>query len=791
MDVQVHLMPAKDYPGELKQVIVRQNIIEFTAENAIMHVHLLTERIVRFRFTPDLFQKDFSYAIDPQFKPQHVVFEIKETGEFQIIITRLIKIKIRKSTLEIVIEDAEGNLLCEDDGGYHFEQNKGYGGYYVYSSKKIRDDECFYGLGDKSSNLNLRGRRFLNWGTDTYGFAKEQDPLYRNIPFYYGLTGGRAYGILFDNSFQTFFDFGFENQQVLSFWAEGGEMNYYFFYGPELITVAEQYVLLTGKPEMPPLWSLGYQQSKWSYYPDSKVREIASEFRTRKIPCDVIHLDIDYMHGYRCFTWDNERFPDPSRLIHDLEKDGFKIVTIIDPGIKIDKEYFVYREGVEKGMFCRRQDGDLMRGKVWPGDCHFPDFTNPEVRKWWGELCVHLTKHGVHGVWNDMNEPSVFEAGTFPDDVRHHYEGLDVSHRRAHNVYGMLMARSSYEGMKKHLPEKRTFIITRSGYSGVQRYASIWTGDNVASWEHLWIGNIQCQRMSVSGVSFIGTDIGGFIGEPDGELFVRYIQMAVFHPFFRGHSSADQGDKEPWAFGNNYEALIRKAIELRYQLLPYIYTTFWQHVFRGTPVIRPLAFLDQQDKNTLLRNEEFGFGDNLLICPISKPDVTGRKMYLPKGKWFNFFTQEELSGGNEIWVDVQPDTFPLFVKAGAIIPMVPVAQSTVAIDRKEIQLHAYFSESRCHSEFYEDDGEGYGYRKGDFSIKRFSVFGNKKQMRIIQNKFGNFKTAYSEYQIIIHGLPMKPRRVIIDGQTLKLAIRGRDRSLSFKAPADFKRIEIH
>lgn len=791
MDVQAPSMPAKDYPGPLKQVKANHHIIELEAENTVLQVHLLSDRIVRFRYSPDLFQKDFSYAIDPQFKPVQVPYELKDSDEFQVIITPLLKIKIRKKNFEVVIEDAEGNVLCEDHGGFHFEQNRGFGGYYVYNSKKIQDDECFYGLGDKASNLNLRGRRFLNWGTDTYGFAKEQDPLYRNIPFYYGLTGGRAYGIFFDNSFQTFFDFGFENQHVLSFWAEGGEMNYYFIYGPELLTVAEQYALLTGRPEMPPLWSLGYQQSKWSYYPEKKVREIAFEFRNRKIPCDVIHLDIDYMHGYRCFTWDLERFPDPSGMIRSLEKEGFKIVTIIDPGIKIDKEYFVYREGVAKGMFCRRQDGDLMRGKVWPGDCHFPDFTHPEVRKWWSDLCIHLIKHGVRGIWNDMNEPSVFEAGTFPDDVRHYYEGLDVSHRRGHNVYGMQMARASYQGMKKYLPEVRPFIITRSGYSGVQRYAAIWTGDNVASWEHLWIGNIQCQRMSVSGVSFIGTDIGGFIGEPDGELFVRYIQMAIFHPFFRGHSSADQGDKEPWAFGPVYEALIRKAIELRYCLLPYIYSTFWQYVFRGTPVIRPLAFLDQKDKNTLLRNEEFGFGDHLLVCPISKPDVTGRKMYLPKGRWFNYFTNEELTGGQEIWVDVKPETFPLFVKAGAVIPHFSVAQNTSSIDKKELFLHVYFSESRQHSELYEDEGDGYGYLKGDFSVKRFSVFGNKNQMRILQNKYGNYKSETREYHIIVHGLPFKVKQVMIDGQTIKLAMKSREKAVSFKAPPDFRRIEIH
>ncbi|MCC6384580.1 MAG: glycoside hydrolase family 31 protein [Bacteroidia bacterium] len=791
MEVSNKQTPSKDYPGAVKQFIANSHVFEFVAVNARLHVYVLTDKVFRFRYTPEVFHKDFSYAIDPAFKPSVSRVSVKENEDSFLITTLALRVKISKKNLEVLIEDLNGNILSEDIGGYHFEPNQGFGGYYVYCSKRILEDECFYGLGDKSSNLNLRGRRFLNWGTDTYGFAKEQDPLYKNIPFFYGLTKGKGYGIFFDNTFQTFFDFGFENPEVLSFWAEGGEMNYYFIYGPELISVAEQYTDLTGRPELAPLWSLGYQQSKWSYSPESKVREVAQQFRSRKIPCDVIHLDIDYMDGYRCFTWDNERFPDPAKLIQDLEKDGFKIVTIIDPGIKIDTDYFVYQQGIENAYFCRRQDGDLMRGKVWPGECHFPDFTHPDVRNWWAGLCSNLTRYGVAGIWNDMNEPAVFESGTFPDDVRHYYEGLDVSHRRTHNVYGMQMARASYEGMKKQLPEKRPFVITRSGYSGVQRYASVWTGDNVASWEHLWIGNIQCQRMSVSGVSFIGTDIGGFIGEPDGELFVRYIQMAVFHLFFRGHSSADQGDKEPWAFGKKYEGYIRKTIELRYRLLPYIYSTFWQYVSKGTPAIRPLAFIDQHDSHTLLRNEEFGFGDHMLICPIGKPDVTGRKVYLPKGKWVNYFTQQEIEGGQEIWVEVQPDTFPLFVRSGAVIAHAEVAQHTSDLNKTEMQLHIYYSASRYHSWLYEDEGEGYAYTKGRFSVKKFSVFGNKRQMRVLQEKFGSYQAGSSEYGIHIHSLPFKPRRVMIDGQIIKLAPRRREKSVFFKAPVTFKRIEIH
>jgi len=783
------VIPVKDFPGNIQHHYKKDGRFYFETENSKLEVKVVTDQIIRFRFNSEYFATDFSYALDPSLKEQTYTSEIRESETNYHLFTAAFHVLINKTNLKIRIEDHSGKVVCEDENGYHWEPNPGYGGNYIYCSKHIQTGECFYGLGDKPCDLNLRGKRFLNWGTDTYGFAKEQDPLYRNIPFYYGLHDGIGYGLFFDNSFQTFFDFGHENPEVASFWAEGGEMSYYFIGGPELLTVAENFTLLTGRPELPPMWSLGYHQSKWSYFPASTVKQIASEFRSRKIPCDVIHLDIDYMDGFRCFTWDKERFPDPDRMIGELQKEGFETVLIIDPGIKIDPNYSVYRDGLDKGYFCKRQDGDLMRGKVWPGDCNFPDFTNPKVRAWWSDLVAPLTKQKVGGVWNDMNEPAVFEIGTFPDDVRHNYEGLEVSHRRGHNVYGMQMARATYEGLKKHQPAKRPFVLTRSGFAGVQRYSAVWTGDNVSSWEHLWIANMQCQRLSVSGVSFCGSDIGGFIGAPDGELFVRYIQMAIFHPFFRGHSSNDHGNKEPWAFGPSYEPLIRKAIELRYQLLPYIYTTFFQYVNKGTPMIRPLAFMAQHENETLLRMHEFGFGDQLLICPIKEAAAFSRLMYLPKGNWFNFWTNKLVKGGHEITVDAPLDKFPLFVKAGAVLPLYPVIQNTKATVN-EVTLHVYYSEHRHVSHFYMDANEGYGYEKGESCLMKFTVFGNRRQVRLICEIQGSYSMPDMVYKVVLHGLPFVPKCYEIDDKEVKVSSRHRRKEISFAAPQGFRKIRV-
>jgi alpha-glucosidase len=480
------------------------SIFFHTDNNVILQVTVLRDSMVRFRFTTKgYFSNDFSYAIDKSQSHGYNALEVTEEKDHFKIKTSKVSVIVQKHDLRVGIYDLEGKTILEDEIGFHWEENYEYGGNIVKMSKVSRDGESFYGLGDKATHLNLKGKRLENWATDQYAFAKDQEPLYKVVPFYIGLHDDVSYGIFFDNTFRSFFDFAHERKNVTSFWADGGEMNYYFIYGPKMSDVVKTYTHLTGKPELPPLWTLGYHQCKWSYYPESKVKEVTNKFRELQIPCDAIYLDIDYMEGFRCFTWSKEYFPDPKRMVAELAKDGFKTVVIIDPGIKIDKDYWVYKEGLEKDYFCKRADGPYMKGKVWPGDCNFPDYTNPEVREWWAGLFKELVSEiGVKGVWNDMNEPAVMEVSTktFPLDVRHNYDGNNCSHRKAHNVYGTQMARATYEGVKRFAYPKRPFVITRSAYSGAQRYTSSWTGDNIATWEHLWIANVQMQRMSISGM---------------------------------------------------------------------------------------------------------------------------------------------------------------------------------------------------------------------------------------------------------------------------------------------------
>lgn len=764
----------KYFPDAVTRWEKQGNFFYFHTSQTILEIKLISDRIARFRYAADgIFRREFSYAIKENLKESVVFFDIRELEDRFEIHTSSLVIRVEKTNLKITITDLQEQVICEDEQGFHWQYYIAKGGKIVYCSKRIQDGECFYGMGDKAADLNLRGKRLENFGTDSYGFKTDSDPLYKNIPFYYGLHHGLGYGIFFDNTFRTLFDFGQERPDASSFWARGGQMNYYFIYGPSLLEVAEQYAGLTGTPDLPPLWALGYHQSRWSYYPDTKVREIAEEFRQRHIPCDAIHLDIDYMDGFRCFTFDKERFPDPVKLTSELAQKGFKTVAIIDPGIKVDPEYWVYRQGVEKNYFCKRADGALMEGEVWPGNCVFPDFTDPKVRQWWSGLIKTLIDAGIRGVWNDMNEPAVFQIGTFPEDVRHDYDGDPSSHRKAHNIYGHLMSKATAEGMNKYLMPMRPFVITRSCYAGAQRWTSVWTGDNMATWEHLWLASVMCQRLSVSGISFAGSDIGGFIGEPDGELYIRWLQLATFHPFMRTHSASNETlfNQEPWSFGARIEHIARKFIQLRYHLLPYIYTTFWQYATRGTPMLRPLTFVAQYDTNTYHRSHEFMLGDHLLISHVSEPGMTEKNVYLPEGEWYYYFNDRKYTGGEEVTVPTPLTEMPLFIKAGAVIPKYPKMEYVGEKPVNEMVLNVYYSDQITHSILYEDAGDNYGYRNGQYNEIRFKQLSGPKYARLKKKYIGRFEAGYQKFRVIFHGLPFQATEYVVDGHVHKLGVR--------------------
>lgn len=776
-------------------------------------IEIWSPEIIRFRYAVDgPFLQEPSYAIAGRPREERVLVEVREVGNFVTISTGKLQCKVAKTDLLIQIYEADSQVLLLEEGLPFSARSTILNGLeYLKVTHRARKDEVYLGLGDKSCATNLRGQQLQNWNTDAFGFQKDSDPLYRSIPFYYSLYQGRAYGVFLHNSWRSHFDFDATGTGTTSFWAEGGEMDYFFLYGPGLTEVSRQYMELTGKPELAPLWALGFHQCRWSYYPESRVRELAAEFRERSIPCDAIYLDIDYMDGYRCFTWNKEHFPDPQKMIADLKADGFQTIVMIDPGIRVDPDYEVYQSGMEQDVFCQRSSGELMMGPVWPSKCVFPDYTDPRAREWWADLYLELyAKDGVSGFWNDMNEPAVFKVHhmTFPDNVLHHYEGHGGDHRKAHNVYGQQMSRASYEGLKKHRPEKRPFVLTRATFSGGQRYAAVWTGDNVASWEHLRLANIQCQRLSVSGFSFVGTDIGGFVDVPSGELLVRWLQLAVFHPLFRIHSMGNNVDgaseaeaemvqeaerlnrldQEPWAFGEPYTSLARTAIEFRYILLPYLYTYFQRATTLGDPMLKPLAFFDQTDKEALKREAEFIFGDHLLVCPVLKAGAQTVTAYLPRGEWYEFHRATPYLGGEKVRLRIRKDRIPVLVRAGSVIPTYPVQQYTSEKEIENVGLQVYFG-TGDDSYWYVDAGEGYDYREGGYRQARFLTDASEERLLIRQEITGEFQPIANAYRLRIMGLPFEAVSLKVDGSETAYS-QLPAKMVIVEVPLDFGELEV-
>jgi alpha-glucosidase len=776
-------------------------------------IEVCSPDMLRFRYAVGGgFSHSPSYAIAEMPRQGRVLFEVKETNDAVRVSTGKLLCIIAKKDLKLSILETETEMvLLEEAAPFEARSTILNGLEKQQLVWKAPTGTTYLGLGDKTCSTNLRGHRLQNWNTDSFGFQKDTDPLYRSIPFYYALHMGKAYGIFLHNTWRSFFDFDAAGHGYTTFGTHGGEMDFFFIYGPELKQVSRRYMDLTGKPELAPLWSLGYHQCRWSYYPEARVKEVAEQFRKLSIPCDAIYLDIDYMMGYRCFTWNRKYFPEPKEMMDELRADGFQTVVMIDPGIRVDPDYEVYKSGIEQDVFCRRSSGELMIGPVWPSHCVFPDYTDPKVRKWWAGLYRELyAGQGVSGFWNDMNEPAVFKINhmTFPDHVLHDCEGEGGDHRKAHNIYGQQMSRATYEGLKQHRPEKRPFVLSRATFSGGQRYAALWTGDNIASWEHLRLANIQCQRLSISGFSFVGTDIGGFVGTPSGELLVRWLQLGVFHPLFRVHSMGNNVDgasevaaelvqeaerlnrldQEPWSFGDRYTELARKAIEFRYILLPYIYTAFQRCVSLGDPMLRPLAFYDQHDPAAVAREVEFIFGDHLLVCPVLRPGCRSLKAYLPLGQWFDFHQGTVYVGGQQVRLPVRADQIPVLVKAGAVIPTYPVQQHVHEKEILHVGLRAYYG-ATSDSYWYVDAGEGYDYEKGEFRLANFSTEADKKCFRIHQQVNGNYRTTATDYRLRLFGLPDGVDSLKVDGRETEFSVLP-DGVVVLEVPLDFDLIEV-
>lgn len=560
--------------------------------------------------------------------------------------------------------------------------------------RRLAAGERVLGLGDKAFRLDRRGGIFELWNTDDATFAAGRDPLYKAIPIVFGVLPDRAWGAYVESTARLVFDCRDDELRVYG----PKPAAVHELEGARLADVVARMSEVVGRAPLPPRWALGYHQSSWSYASEDEVRELAAEFRRRGIPLGAIHLDIDHMDGYRVFTWNRRRFPDPGGL---AERIGVRLVAIVDPGIKAERGYAVHDDAVRQGFALTGPGGAPWVGRSWAGRSVWPDFTRPAVRRWWGDLHRGLVEAGVSGIWCDMNEPSVGHRSTLPDEV------LDPE---AHNAYGHLMARAAHEGLARLRPGVRPFVLTRAGCAGTQRYAATWTGDNHSTWTHLRLALRQCLGLGLSCFPFCGSDVGGFKGRCEPELFARWVQLGAFTPFFRTHYARryTPGRQEPWSFGPEVEAVARAAIELRYELMPYTYTAFWRHTQTGLPVMRPLVLEWQDDARAAACEDAFLWGDSLLVAPVLRKGARRRRVYLPAGDWTDFWSGARLAGPRTVVAEAPLDRIPLYVRGGTVLPFA------------DGRLRLYPGEGT--SWLYEDDGETVA---GPTRVTRFDVRGEE------------------------------------------------------------------
>ncbi|MCF2137177.1 MAG: glycoside hydrolase family 31 protein [Candidatus Thorarchaeota archaeon] len=673
---------------------------EFLCDEGRVRVTCLSSNIIRVQATrEETYRRYESFATVGYSNPPSVEF-FEQDGQWSISLPTSLLL-VERDPFRLILKNLDGATIFEDSraGGIEWREN----GFVI--RRTMLGPEVFYGLGEKAYGLDKRGIRYEMWTTDNPDYGFHSDPLYQSIPFFLVLNRGIVHGIFLDNSYRTFFDF--QQEAEYSFGSVGGPLDYYLILGPSFEEVLDSYTRLTGRPHFVPLWALGHQHSRWMVYESQEdILSIANRYRDHNLPCDTIVLDIAYMDEYRIFTWDPKVFPKPHEFTDALTKLGFHVMAIIDPGVKLEEGFSVYDDGLKQNMFLQQDDGSVYVGLVWPGETVFPDFSRPEVREWFASKYLLLSSSGLsNSSWIDMNEPSncIYEGLRDEYSMKHVVDSAgELWEERLRNVYALGMCEAAFNGIRKVHSGKRPFILTRSGFAGYQRYAATWTGDNKSTWNHLRLSIPMLLGLGLSGIPICGADVGGFSDDVTGELLVRWYQVGCFYPFFRNHSRINTARQEPWLFGNEYESIIRDAINLRYKLLRYFYSLAWDSSQTGRPIMRPLAMEFADDPKIYSLDTQFMVGPFIMVAPVLEEGAISREVYLPQGTWYSFQDHAIIHGPTTITVNAAIDQIPIFIRGGAIIPTGRVVQHT-GDDLGNLVLWIY---AHGHSDFilYEDDG---------------------------------------------------------------------------------------
>ena len=811
--------------GSLQHIDKLPNGIRIHASHGLEEITALRPDVLRVRISSTAhLPEDASWAVVPEAHRSIASVTIDNTASTTTLHTSAIVADLNRADLTLTIHDSTGRTLLHDAHSVCFTG----GAFRVAES--MPDDEHYFALGDKTGPFDRRGQSFELSNTDAYRFQESTDPLYKAIPFFLAFRAGAAFGVFLDNTWRSSFDFGKDAQNVYSFGSVDGPLDYYIFAGPTPRDVVEQYTWLTGRPPLPPLWMLGYQQSRYSYAPEQRLMDVATRLRSDHIPADVVYLDIGFQEQNRPFTVDPVGFPDFPGMVARLKQMNLKLVVITD--LHIDnlpnQNYAPYDTGIAQNQFVHNPDGSVYTGIVWPGPAVFPDFTRTATRAWWGTLYTQFVHDGVAGFWNDMNEPSVFNTRkkTMPLDVVHRiasdsFTPRSATHAEIHNVYGMENSRATFDGLRKLSPDERPFVLTRASYAGGQRYAATWTGDDSSTWNHLRMTAPMLKNLGLSGFSFVGADVGGFAGTPTPELLTRWLEVAAFHPIDRDHTDSGTGDQEPWAIltpnGPDQLAIRRRFIEERYRLMPYLYTLADETSRTGLPIMRPV-FLDYPRAATdghpididASTGGEFLLGHDLLIAPSPYPEAPDAyTVELPTPDWYDYWTGKRLppstpgkpsvagippSGADlvPLTTSIRPElsTLPVFVRGGAILPIAPLTQSTAETPQGPLTLRLYAGPD-CRGSLYLDDGHTYAYTHGDSLRMSFTCNITPEALTLNITEQGTYKPWWKDIRLEIYGWQPHANAATLNNSTLAVEHSGEATTLTLPETGHNISVTIH
>jgi alpha-glucosidase len=800
-----HVTSAEALPNGLK-ISDGEASVRITA----LRDDVLRVRVSRTQTPPE----DASWAVLDGARMSSVSTTFDDHGSQVGFHTKLLQVSVDRASLRLTISDQSNGVLMQDAGPITFHGDR----FRIY--KKMPAQEHYFGLGDKTGPLDRRGWAFEMWNTDQYRFQEGSDPLYKDIPFFLADNAGRSYGLFMDNTWRSSFDFGKEDAEAYSFGADGGPIDYYFMYGPEPKQVLREYAWLTGLTPLPPEWTLGFQQSRYSYMIEARLREVADRMRADRIPCDAVYLDIDYQDGNAPFTVNEKTFPDLPKFVKELKDKKFNLVLITDLHIadRPKQGYAPYDTGIAGDHFVKNPDGSVYVGKVWPGPSVFPDFTATAARKWWGGLYKQFYDEGVAGFWNDMDEPSVFgvPSKTMPLDVVHRIDeagfvSRPASHAEIHNVYGMENSRGTYEGLLALKPQQRPFVLTRATYAGGQRYAATWTGDNSSTWNHLRMSTPMLLSLGLSGFSMAGVDIGGYAGSATSDLLTKWLEVGSFNPIYRDHTEKFTADQEPWAGGPAAEAVRRRYIEDRYRLMPYIYTLAEENSRTGIPMMRPM-FLEfpkaTQDGHPLDLDapNEFMLGPSLLVAPAPYPDEPDDYFAtLPPAGWYDYWSGRKITDGareavavstgaalgmgalQSVKITPQLDVLPVFVKSGSILPFAPLVQSTQETPKGPLTLKVYpgvYPGDSCAGSIYQDDGVSFAFREKAYLRVKYSCESSAKGVRLeVGAREGSYEPWWKVIEVTIFDWNHPTANIVYGGKTInKFSFDAGRHALTFSIP---------